>query len=236
MDFLSLPNDILIDILLQLNCKQIIFIQRSCTKLSKLILDNKILEQRKIEGYPRKEGHCLSYSVPTNIISKMPYLTFDTIILLATNYIYANVSDIIKGDIVRIDSLYNQPIAFIFDGMKLVDLLYYLRPFSRKFVRLLPTDFCVIENNVPLNYWGRNIVSNIWFNHVLVRQQCLDNMTFTEYNKLCTTFTFNELTYSIYYEKDYILNDKNRLEKFKQEILSDTKIMFSCNTSDAYRL
>ena len=119
-------------------------------------------------------------------------MTHANINSIISNYIYDTNMDVIRGDFIIITkSCHMQYISFdnnykisIFDGLKLIDLEN-----NGKITKntLLPREFYVIENNVPVNYWFNDQlrrwstifdVYSVWFNHSSVKDQCLTNIKY----------------------------------------------------------
>lgn len=131
-----------------------------------------------------------------------------------------------KGDILALDDYYKtgpyQEVRVIFDGERLVPLNYNNNDL------LLPSIFRVIENNIPVNYWDIKLNSClhnlkisplIWFDHTIVRQQCL-NCSFNVSNDTKSyifSFTCDDIEYRI-------ITDNS--EYFKKQLLNDEPIKF----------
>ncbi len=74
---------------------------------------------------------------------------------------------------------------------------------------ILPRCFGVIENKVPIDYWsckylGTEAFEQIWFDHTLVRDQCINNLQIgklREYSSaFFTTFTYLGENYRIIFD------------------------------------
>lgn len=142
--------------------------------------------------------------------------------------------DLIKGDIIKFNCE-----KFIFDGEKLLNLP---QKYNEDY---LPSDFHVIEDNVPINYWT-GVINNVivWFDHTLVSEQCINHITYTpnEYGifQMKTYFNYNGMEYTIYFNvPDYnryifkdcgmFINKKDEIEcieKFKDMLKSDEQLIF----------
>jgi len=208
-----------------LNCKSIILIGRVCKKFN----IRAILDKKKYHGFPRKEGRCVLH-----INESLLHMISDpNINSIASNYVYDNDMDLVRGDLylitgpcekryVRYDSNYK---LAIFDGLKLIGME---NDGNRIINTLLPREFCVIENNVPIKYWVNdqlqkwaifNIYS-VWFDHSLVKDQCLNNIKYdilfdssTKYG-VYTCFKYNNNDYYIICDySDYVFHDYNQSEE-----------------------
>lgn len=182
--------------------------------------------------YPRKEGHCLSHHIPKCIVSSLEsYDKIEETIpdfddddnndndndsdfyqnyIVALNYLKSMNADLVKGDLILFDCAIgyrNQGVA-IFDGEQIIDLEYDVDDYGA-----LPSKFHVIENGVPLNYWsyvgdtdatiGIDHNQYVWFNHVLVWEQCVANLTYGQTQgkyAIYTSFMFEQKQYKIMFE------------------------------------
>ena len=155
-------------------------------KSEQLILDE-ILATRKIVAFPRKSGRCLVHNIPYNLYDS------SEVILRYLDYIDA---DLVKGDIINKSG--RQCENFFFDGNEIINI----NIISCK----LPP---VIENDIPLLYYENN-TDNVYFDHSLVKDQCVTNIRYELINDnkygVYTTFIYNECSYKIIF--DYI-NDTN---------------------------
>jgi hypothetical protein len=123
----------------------------------------------------------------------------------ALNYLQENRADLVKGDLIVFEALSgyrNQGIA-IYDGEEIIGLNYSLCDYGA-----LPLKFRVIEEGVPLDYWiggevnlGYNSI--VWFDHSLVRVQCLENLTYARLSEeggkyaIFTSFSADDRGYQI---------------------------------------
>jgi hypothetical protein len=228
----------LLDIIFSnLNCKSLIIVSRTCKKFNV----KHIIEKKKYDGFPRKEGKCKLHQITDKLLIDL--IKDPNINSITTNYVYDNKMDIIRGDIViitkpcnvnyvRLDNDYK---VSIFDGLKLIDTNN----------KLLPSEFQVIKNNVPINYWYNNQmrtwcvfnVYSIWFDHSSVKNECLNNIKYglqfdnpNNYS-LYTYFNYNNKIY--YILCDYLESDTQDLSENinydNYEIINEeTKFIFTC--------
>jgi hypothetical protein len=170
-------------------------------------------------------------------------------------------ADLVKGDLIVFEALsgYRNSGLAIYDGSKIIDLDYEIDDYGA-----LPQSFRVIEDGIPLDYWAKgevNIGHNniVWFNHTLVREECLKNLTYglldDEKGKkyaIFTTFLMNHQEYRIvlsYHiddclvgggimnEDDYHFHDEEvatiRLKQLRRILSADKLVPFSIE-SDFY--
>jgi hypothetical protein len=173
---------------------------------------------------------------------------FDRIQNLILDELYGTNTDLVRGDLIILhdDGCTNMGL-YLFDGIKIIELQY-------NSVSSLPKDFTVINNNIPIDYWrhitkwkkNNNFIDyiivnrgirgrhKIWFDHICVQKQCLDNINYeTEINMITTNFIYNDINYIIEAASDdfdiltninkfrIILNASNKLLLVK---INDTKI------------
>lgn len=177
--------------------------------------------------YPRANGHCLTHHIPANVITlyheghpsrkEMDRALF---------YLRKKNTDLIKGDLVLFDCSEggrNRGIV-IFDGETIIDLSAEPDGYGT-----LPENFRVIEGGVPLTYWEyrgnddheRGIChnTNVWFDHFLVLEECLKNVTYglvadCKY-AIYTTFNYNNSTYRIILDYTDHLYGKVHVQTFE---------------------
>lgn len=176
--------------------------------------------------YPREIMHCLTHYIPHHIIKVSEHPSQEDRDW-ALVYLNEKRIKLIKGDLVIFESardIKNEGVT-IFDGEHIIDLDYEDSIFGK-----IPKIFRVIEDNVPLTYWkdfsggtssnnyyvmkdgtltkhrgdckrGILIYDCVWFDHNIVRDQCLKNITYgiIHDNKyaIYTTFQFNDQTHYI---------------------------------------
>ena len=108
----------------------------------------------------------------------------------------------------------------------------------------LPREFHVIENDVPIRYWHNYCLNLVWFNHNLVKDQCLANIKYgligIDKYAIFTTFIYNMKIYKIFYiyMDDAVninlytyefLDERERdkyMEEFKVDLSSDRELIF----------
>ena len=163
---LLLPDELIKLILFNLNYKEIVLFTLTCKRVYSIDL-KPLLEKIKYKGFPRKEKKCIIYNL-SNIPDENKILHH----LFNNNAIYG---DLIVFDCQYVGNVFlNKCQIRIFDGSKLIKLLCN----TNHFAPLLPFDFKVIENNVPIDYWNDNTLPIhilnthvVWFNNKLVSDQ-----------------------------------------------------------------
>lgn len=232
----QLPDELLELICSYLNCKQIILFSRICKHFNKLNIKS-ILNKRKVQEFPRNEGKAFIHNIPNNIV-------FDKHVII--NYLYDYIN-IIKGDLVKIDYNVEKSLTFddeimIFDGLDLKKL-----NINRYFDYILPEEFHVIENDVPINYWNDVVDKydrrfhkrhfndqHIWFNYSLIKNQ--ENIKYRSMNKfgvkngddglfgIYTKFRYNNIKYYIildYYYYSTVSYSRNQVNMDTFEIYDE---------------
>ena len=167
--------------------------------------------------FPRFGQHCFSHHIPIELVNDVND-DFDDALLqpesfqIALNYLRERNADLRKGDLILFDSKigYRNNGVAIFDGVNIVELYGEVDDYGS-----LPREFRVIEDNVPINYWKdideeddtkRGITHNniVWFDHALVRDQCLKNLRYCiiegDKHGIMTTFVFNQVHYWIIFD------------------------------------
>jgi len=126
--------------------------------------------------------------------------------------------DAIRGDFIIMTKPYHTEYVrfdkeyklFIFDGLRLLDLENDGIHNTKN--DLLPKEFKVIENNIPINYWYNKqlnkwcifYIYSVWFDHSSVKDQYLNNIKYgpsldnSEQYSLYTNFKYNEDNYYIF--------------------------------------
>lgn len=150
--------------------------------------------------------------------------------------------NLLRGDMVVVNFEDDTIIELIFDGVKLINLCYDISEWP-----CLPKEFKVIQTGLPINYWLKcyndnleykeddaekwfNYDAIVWFDHSLVKDQCLANVKLEE-GVIDTTFIFNDVKYTIYLDSMETGNensecDDSDLHKFKELLLNDNDIVF----------
>lgn len=133
-----------------------------------------------MQMYPREDGHCRCHYIPGTVQDE------DSQPEPMLRYLRLLNADLRRGDVIRMyGEDYRNDGVLMFNGRTLIELAADHDPCGH-----LPEEFRVIEDGVPLNYWvedmhdekKRGIAHNrlVWFNHVLVRDQCLANLKYGE--------------------------------------------------------
>jgi hypothetical protein len=182
-------------------------------------------------------------------LQKSQYINEKGFEFIAQKIIQLNIN-LKKGDIVVIHFDYCYDLELIFNGDKLIHL-YYNKDISGG---MLPKDFKVIESEFPINYWDKcynddceyrkylndsfHYNNIVWFNHNLVKEQCLANIH--QYDGILSTkFKFNNLTYTIYLDMEYRSDeyseehiDEENLKEFIQLLSKDDDIVFTSSSKN----
>jgi hypothetical protein len=265
VDLITLISDLKENIFMLLPCKSIFALLITCKDLNTFITNNNLISKRKNVGFPRKSGYCevhkavqdsndVEYDYYTDIISS----SILTSILYQNNEFIQYITDkftnkeydkrykiIYDSNIVRGDLLYVQTNEYcyniyIYDGCKIIELDKSIDKYG-----MLPKEFTVITSGIPANYWynesyvhgGINTNSFIWFNITEdIRIELINNIkddglsTFKEYlptsDKLhYTNFTFNGKTY-------YIIDSFDNINIFTNVLSSKEQILLEYNNYD----
>jgi len=226
------PKELWINILLDLNCRDIDNVSNK--QLNNLIVENDIKKRIKTRGFPRPTGHCAAFDV-SHFLYDIPGVenedSIDTVNDLVLNYIYDFTNyKLVKGDLICFTGLndYRNQGVNIFDGCEIITLDYNIDDYGA-----LPPEpeFTVINNGVPIRYWentenDKGIDHNhlVWFDHRPVKQQCINNVTEID-DDLFTSFEYNDKTYKIYDHLSFF-DDESRITKEDFiEILSDDTLL-----------
>jgi len=186
-----------------------------------------------MRGFPRDGGHCAAFDV-SNFLYDIPGVeneeSIDTVNDLVLDYIY-DFTDykLVKGDLIcftGLDDYRNQGVS-IFDGCKIINLDYDIDDYGS-----LPEEFTVINDGVPIRYWentekDKGIDHNhlVWFDHRIVKQQLIDNVTEIDDN-LFTSFEYNDKTYKIYDHLSFFDDEsRNTKEQFIKILSEDTLLL-----------
>lgn len=211
-------------VITQLDCNTILNIKLTCQYFNKLCNEQNFYLKRKFQGFPRPGGFCLCYDVSEwynnfldwrddNEIDKFPE---EELIY------YQDTIKIIRGDLIYFtgfgrqnrDNHYRD--VRIFDGQKLL-----------KFDAngTIPKKFTIINNDVPIKYWSRNIPNEMvsWFDHWEVRQQLIDNIDIHVSGSIIKTcFNYNGQNYLIKYISGYGTTTD-------EQLISEIKTIFNTN-------
>lgn len=192
--------------------------------------------------YPRESQHCLSHHIPASIVSPDDINISQDEYELALNYLRSGDFDIRKGDLVVFDTIsgYRNDGVSIFNGTDIIDLDCY----ENNDYGYLPSSFRVIEDGISINYWKpdyKNVNVNgithnnvVWFDHRLVRDQCLKNLQYGTVNEgvnaIFTTFTYLNSIYRIIFDYTYIISSYDNptvvMPKYQQNSIIDTARYF----------
>ena len=183
--------------------------------------------------FPRQEQHCFSHHIPADVITPAEDTMFeDNELENALKYLRSQNADLRKGDLILFDAKigYRNTGVAIFDGERVVDLYSEVDEYGS-----LPPQLHVIEDGVSINYWGyngdtdttRGIAHNniVWFNHLLVRDQCLENLQYHHIRNglygISTTFTYNNIVYTIIFDyTDSLFTPTNLPSKSDQAVVA----------------
>src|SRR5205823_5946734 len=144
----------------------------------------------------------------------------------ATNYFYDNDIHIIRGDLITFDQCNN---IAIFDGCQIINLDYNVESDGS-----LPDEFQVIVNKVPILYWRKiddMLMTKafrygiIWFDHNLVKNQCLANIKRATNDLIFTSFLYEGVTYRMIYNY-FVTEVLVAVESFKTILSHDEPIIF----------
>lgn len=171
-----------------------------------------------MRGFPRMTGHCKSHK--SSYISNGKLITPKHVLdkIIMTN------NDLIRGDVIKFhdDISCSDLNTMIFDGCNIISLSHVA----------IPNEFTIINDNVPIAYW--EILGNRmnWFNHISVKQQCIDNIK--QENKyideICTEFTLNDKSYKIICRHG--IGYPVLMKGFKEKLLSNDKLQVYNNGID----
>lgn len=136
-----IPPEILLEIILILNYKNIIKLSRVDKKMNRLIKAKSILFKRGKIGFPRAEGKAINHNIDmfTNINASDFEQKRSVLRWIIINEIDVVNSDIISG--MRYGDI------FIYENLK----LYRLKKYA------IPENFHVITNNSPLDYFDTKL-------------------------------------------------------------------------------
>ena len=173
-------------------------------------------------------SHCTSHNIPSNI-------TLDKALL----YLRQKGVTIRRGDLVTFDGGYRNDGVMVFDGIKIIDLYYEIDDYGS-----LPPEFRVIEDGTPIDYWvpsetqpGIDHNTIVWFNHLLVQDQCLTNIEYVLYQNgwyvIFTTFVYRNITYRIVYNCSQKIDSTrhlNEFNSFRDLLLQKNLIVFTASS------
>ncbi len=209
--------------------------------------------------YPRTSGHCASHHIPTSIQfqEEEDGSIAEFSLQQALRFLRENSIDLVKGDLILFDSVprYRNDGVAIFDGRRIINIFDQIDEYGS-----LPPQFRVIEDNVPINYWThfddntRGITHNyiVWFNHALVRDQCLANLQYGPADDgsdcVFTRFQYNHRNYRIIFDytdveeyefvdDSYEFRNQNDLNKVLTAVrlaLNDNNLIVFCTYSESY--
>lgn len=208
-----LPEDGLLSLLLLLPARILNFLRGVNQKFKLLIEKYDLVTVAKFANFPRKSGQCYKHKFICQYDKK------EKILDVILDSLYSKNTDLIRGDLIELverhdHKNYRNHNIYVFDGCEIVDLYDD---------NIIPSEFTVINNNVPLYYWNR-ISEVMWFDHLSVKQQCIKNMKPLNSTTLCTTFIVNDTEYLITYED-------NSFMKFRK-LLGENILKFSRDESD----
>ena len=254
-----LPLEVLKQILVTLDRKTIKFMHQISSGVRKLNLQE-LLKLRRLAGYPRSSKHCMAHHIPASIVmSKFEEdLLTDQNFQIAIKYLDNINADVVKGDLIIFDAEagYRNVGKVIYDGQKIINLNCDIDEYGS-----LPMEFHVIENDIPIKYWEDNYKERfkslhvigidhntiVWFNHRLVRDECLANIKYglikNDKYGIYTTFIYDGKEYKIIrdytddiYHDEYVdmktfeigseIVKQEYIEEFRKLLLSNKDIVF----------
>lgn len=226
----TLHTELILHITDFLNPKQIVLLSRVNKDFNKLDANALIIKHNN-KKFPHPEGHAKRYKIKYSDCAINSIYDENEIkekITRAVHRHYNDEIDLVKGNVFWFDEYSPtgswQGIAAIFDGERMIAFLpddTYLT---------LPSSLHVIENNIPIDYWDIQINNHwkqhkidcvVWFDHNLVKQQCLDNIKACKI--LSTSFMFNENQYQIIVDLNYKNDD---IKLFMEKLTCDASINF----------
>jgi hypothetical protein len=208
------PEEIWIKILLLLPCYKIIDLCE-IKQFKELCDKNNLIERRKLYGFPRKTGHCLTHDV-SELIScdyeDLNHLFYDAeegsqayLKEILIELIDDLDHNLIRGDLIYYEEIDSEYIKYIFDGCNIIMLDYDFDEEGH-----IPNEFSVIINDIPTDYWvsseehqGFPFNNYIWFDHSIVRYQLIDNAKIDKKNNMIfTKFTYNNKEHTIVFNNN----------------------------------
>lgn len=207
------PEEIWCKIILEIPCSKIINICKNIYYFKELCDKNNLIKRRKIKGFPRETGSCKIYTYDlcdesslikdmNNKASKELYgcpidLEKENIKILLNYIIYELNYNLIRGDLIHLVGIIN--IYLIFDGCNIIDLVKREDDFD-----IIPEEFTVINNNIPINYFNYIYNKHIWVNSLSIQDQLINNIYYNkEEDIIYTKFNFNNIIYKIEFKYDY---------------------------------
>ncbi|HSW76877.1 MAG TPA: hypothetical protein VLG50_07515 [Candidatus Saccharimonadales bacterium] len=202
---LQLPQELIIDIVVLLKyryIKSFLCISHGANKFTDVIIKTK---QRLTKGFPRLDGHYHYYKIPSSVIYLNKMNDFDCnyeelhrCMTLVTDKSDIQL-DLVRGDVVEFSPQYiYQPYQAIYNGNTLEEMDDLTDGEG-----LLPDEYQVLEDDVPLTYW--NNIMNINIDHIYnqVKDQCLENIVFGKIDdkyveKWYTTFIYEHQCYKLF--------------------------------------
>lgn len=186
--------------------------------------------------FHRRSGHCNTHYIQKSYILKNDDIE-ERDLKAALTILKMSSADLIFGDLIVFESVsgYRNEGVAIFDGNKIVRLYYDVDDYGS-----LPKKFQVIKDDVPIDYWKdldnqRGIKHNdiVWFDHKIVRDQCLKNLKYQKNsdNKyvIHTYFIYNSKTYYIIFEYVDFLQENDIHYDEETYRISDETVILICN-------
>lgn len=237
---ISIPEEIWIQILMELSCKDIIDVYYISHYFNDLCNKCNLFNKRKMMNFHRESGHCELYD-----ISKCIDNSIDDLELMLYKLCELNC-DLIRGDLFYFDLTFDDQKVYIFNGYKMI-LINNINDHGFSY-GILPREFLVINDKLPKLYWehktnfadssGKIITVNhiiesfiYYFDHNIVKNQCLDNIKCDD--EIYTNFVLNDELYRIEYYDDYYDGFENpkdvdtQIREFKEILLNSDYIKFS---------
>lgn len=257
INLLSLPDELLELIILELPRKDIRNVIYVSKRLYNICKNNKIWEKKKYKGFPRRSGCAKVYDIShiefdvegydedssdeedfgeaTISIEELIEWHEDALDIILEK-LYELKYDLIRGDLISIYDDSDDDGAYIFDGSKLIRLKYYWNPLTGIILELvLPEELQIINNNIPMYYWNNMkadiFVNYAWFDYSSVKNELLQNVQYSN-SVLYTKFTMNDIEYKIFTSND-IDNESIRKRKFIEKLSTNNKLLFEVCINNA---
>lgn len=204
--FNTLPEELIINIIEKFPCRTLYFIKNVNRKLKDIVIKHDLMNKAKMQGYPRKGGHCYEFNIEYGDKTERLTLTLD--------YLYQQNADLVRGDLIAFEMINRPSKVHIFDGCRIINLEDNPHPVESTSL-IIPKEFNTITNDIPLNYWENDenycgLVGYycyihddnrsyyyrdvVWLGISKIRDQLLKNVNSTGTK---SRFVYNEIEYVI---------------------------------------